>query len=178
MVAVIYGAAVVCALAPKLAWDYADVAELGSRPVWAYLLSGLTGVGCAIVVAVMFKSLMLDGGFLAAVRDIRFSWPYYLLTFCVAVTLAFFCDNWGGRSTREPRWSRYAEGLGLAVLLSVTFLLARVMFKEIPGLDPNRIPELTYTAVMALIGFFLGAFVPSWYRRMRTQPTDKVPSIP
>lgn len=168
MVAVIYGAAVVCALAPKLSWRHADVAELGHRPVWSYLLSGALGVGSAIVVSIMFKSFNV--GFLAALGDIRFSWPWYLLTFCVAVTLALFCDNWGGRSTREPRWGRYAEGFGLAVLLAGTFLLARAMFEEIPGLKPDRVPRIQILPVIFLIGFFLGAFVPWWYRSTRTPP--------
>jgi hypothetical protein len=168
MVAVIYGAAVVCALAPKLAWRFADLEEREGRPVAAYLLSGALGVGCAVVVSVMFKSMMLDGGFLAALHDTRYSYPWYLLTFCVAVALAAFADNWGGRSTHEPRWGRYGEGLALAVLLAGVFLVARAMFGEIPGRDPARIPDIRATPVMALIGFFLGVFVPHWYRRLRT----------
>jgi len=168
MVTVIYGAAVVCALAPKLGWRHADVAELGDRPVWSYLLSGALGVGSAIVVSIVFKSFNV--GFLAALGNIRFTWPWYVLTFCVAATLALFCDNWGGRSTREPRWGRYAEGLGLGVLLSGAFLLTQALFREIPDLDPDRIPKIHVIPVIFLIGFFLGAFVPSWYRSTRTPP--------
>lgn len=186
--AVIYGAAIVCALAPKVAWRSADIASTGRRPVWAYVISGLAGGGCAIVLGVMYKSLMLDGRFVDAVRNLHFSWPWYLITICAAAALAFLSDNWGGRSTREPRWGRYVEGVGLALLLSGAFFLARAMVGEILtvasetgrytpavleqiGVQPDRIPDYRFVWVTAPLGFVLGVLVPSWYRRMRTPVT-------
>lgn len=168
MAAVIYCVAVVCALVPKLIWRFADVGEEGERPVWAYLFSGALSVAGAFAIAIVFKSFLLKG-LINALNDTRETYPWYLLSFSIAVILAAFSDNWGGRSKREPRWGRYAEGLGAAVLLTATFLLARGWLQSVA---PDR-PDLSVgvvkpAALVAVIGLFLGAFVPHWYRSMRS----------
>ncbi len=178
MVAAIYGAAVVCALAPKAAWGFADIGDNGERPVWAYLLSGVLGVGCAITVSVAFKSFMLEGWLMGALRDTRLAYPWYLLSFCVAVLLAAFADNWRGRGAVEPRWGRYAEGLALAVLLAAAFVVVRAMIEQIPNVAPQRIPDMKLGVVMAVIGLFLGASVPHWYRKVRAQPDSRPTAEP
>ncbi|MFZ5555234.1 MAG: hypothetical protein ACOZDY_00700 [Pseudomonadota bacterium] len=105
MVAAIYGCAVVCALAPKLAWRFADITHTGQRPVAAYLLSGLLGVGCGVIVQLLFK-LILFRSFFDALVDMGRSYPWLFMTFCVTVTLAFLADDWGGRAERVPRCCR------------------------------------------------------------------------
>jgi hypothetical protein len=162
MVAAIYGCAVICALTPKLAWRFADITQVGQRPVAAYLLSGLLGIACALVVQVVFKSLWFFD-FWKAIESVRTSYPWLFMTFCVTVGLAYLADDWGGRSASEPRWARAAESLALGVTLALAFLLVQRMFDEIGRpLPANRI------SAAIVIGLFLGAAVPNWFRRARS----------
>lgn len=163
MVAAIFGLAVVCALAPKLAWRFADIAHTGRRPVAAYLLSGFLGVACGIVVQLVFKVFWFRG-FLPALEDLGRSYPWLFMTFCVTVGLAFLADDWGGRAEREPRWGRVAEAAALAAAMGLAFLQVKSMLAEIPDarqMDLNRI------VIVVAIGLFLGGVVPHWFRKAR-----------
>jgi hypothetical protein len=165
MVAAIYGCAVVCALAPKLAWRFADIAHTGKRPVAAYLLSGLLGVACGVIVQLLFK-LILFGGFYEALMDMGRSYPWLFMTFCVTVTLAFLADDWGGRADREPRWGRAVEAAVAAAVLALAFLQVQSMLAAIPG---ARLMETSRLVIMVAIGLFLGGVVPHWFRKARSE---------
>lgn len=167
MVAAIYGCAVICALSPKLAWRFADITQTGERPVAAYLLSGVLSVGCGVIVQVLFKSLWFFS-FWKALMSLGTSYPWLLMTFSVTVGLAFLADNWGGRIENEPRWARAAESLALGIVLAVAFLLVQRMLEEIGQPIPaNRM------AASIVIGMFLGAAVPHWFRATRTENTSR-----
>jgi hypothetical protein len=144
----------------------ADADALGRRPVVGYFLSGALAIGCAAVVSTLFKSLR-DASLWRAVIDMRQSYPWLLMAFVVAVSLAVLADNWGGRADQEPRWARAIEGLVEAALLAVTFLVVREMLAGIPDLT-HPIPQISRIAIIAVVGLFLGAFVPGWYRQTRS----------
>lgn len=164
MVAAIFGCAVICALAPKLAWRFADIVHTGRRPVAAYLLSGLLGVGCGVIVQLLFK-LILFGGFYGALVDMGRSYPWLFMTFCVTVTLAFLADDWGGRADREPRWGRVAEAGAAAAVMALAFFQVQSMLAAIP--EAREIPTSRIVIVVA-IGLFLGGVVPHWFRKARS----------
>ncbi|HSO06901.1 MAG TPA: hypothetical protein VLW45_06660 [Pelomicrobium sp.] len=162
MVAAIYGAAVVCAVAPKIAWRFADITQTGQRPVAAYLLSGVLAIGCGLVVQLLFK-LILFRSFYDALVDMGKSYPWLFMTFCVAVSLAYLADDWGGRAERAPRWARAAEAVAEGAILGLAFLQVQRMLERIDG----RMLEMNRIVIVIAIGLFLGAAVPHWFRKAR-----------
>lgn len=163
MVAAIYGAAVVCAVAPKVAWRFADITQTGQRPVAAYLISGVLAVGCGLVVQLLFK-LILFRSFYDALVDMGRSYPWLFMTFCVAVSLAYLADDWGGRADRAPRWARWAEAAAEGAILGLAYLQVQRMLERIPD---ARILESNRIVIVIAIGLFLGAVVPHWFRNAR-----------
>jgi hypothetical protein len=163
MVATIYATAVVASIYPKTIWDFANIQKSVQRPVAAYLVSGVMAVCLAFLVSLTFKFLM-KGDFLSALLDYRVSYPWFLLTFVASGVTSFLADDFAGRSGDEPRWARWAEGAVAAAALAATALVVHRMLGE-AGMPGERVPPLqALISMCAVIGFVIGALVPSWYR--------------
>lgn len=188
MIAVIYGVAIFCAVLPKVGTP-AAMASAG-RPVRVYLLSGLAAATAGLIISVAFKTLMWQD-FTKAAGDMRWAWPWSLMSFMFAVTIAALCDNApGGKDSNgngdtkkdEERWLRWAEGTVAAVVLAVT---AAFIWRLLDGLaqmpewpTERSVPELPMVAgVSAAIGFVAGAFVPVNYRRMRRRSAERTATV-
>lgn len=172
MISVIYGVAIFCAVLPKAAWPAGDS---GGRPVRIYLLSGLAAAVSGMLISIAFKTLMWHN-FLLAAEDLRWTWPWSLMSFAFALTIAALCDNASDRDGEAP-WLRWAEGAVAGVVLAVTAAFIVNVFQglaELPGWPQGRpVPELPVVAsVSAAIGFVAGSFVPWLYRRSRRTGRD------
>jgi len=170
MVATIYGIAVVAAVYPKIAWSFANIKKIGRRPVFSYVISGCIAVSLAFIVSLTFKFLWYQN-FLHALQDIQFKYPWFLMSFIVALTTAACADNYTAVSNKEPTWLRWLEAFVTAASLSgAAWLVHRMLTgisltQEIPGHIMAGIPELHVLLIMsALIGLVIGFLVPHWYR--------------
>jgi hypothetical protein len=168
MVAVIYGAAIVCALLPKSTWEFANYAKVGGRPFAGYAVTAVLAGMAAAIVSVAFKTIILMN-FRNAALDLQWTYPWLGLSAVAAATLAYLADDYQPSGQMAPMWARWAEGAAAAAILMATSVLSHELLSAVAGdpeYPPNRpVPPLALVmAVTAAIGFALGSTIPHWYR--------------
>jgi hypothetical protein len=173
MLATIYGAAVVAAVLLKARWPRTGA----ERPVLGYLAAGATAIASGAVLSVIFKSLLF-GSFYEALFDLMYIYPYLALSFMVAITTLFLCDDYAAAPAHAPRLARWLEGLAAAGVLAGT---AYFVWHALPGtgIERGRIPPLmVLLSTAALIGLIIGGTVPTWYRgALRRQQATEIATL-
>lgn len=168
MVATIYCFAVVAAIFPKERYEAADRRRTGYRPVAAYLLSGVAGACLAFNVSLLIKFLSLRD-FLHALGEFGWSYPWFVMSFVVAASLAFLADDYV-TATNRPRWARWIEGAAEAGLVGAAAWVTYLWLASIPEVPTGRVPDpASLVPTCAAIGFVLGCCVPHWYRSVDRQ---------
>ena len=105
-VSIIYGFSVVASVYPKTVWKFANKEQVKYWPVVAYLLSGCIAVILAFIVGLTFRFIFIEhGDFLKALFDVRWKYPWFIMSFVVASVTAWLCDWFSPKEETEPRWS-------------------------------------------------------------------------
>jgi hypothetical protein len=164
MVATIYGLSILLAIYLKVVWPFADIRRVGQRPVASYVVSGLLAVVLAFFISLTFKFVWFCD-FMKALEEIKVKYPWFLMSFTVAATLSYLCDN--GVLSKKPLspWLRWLESIACGGVLMVASYVALSWLSQIQGLPTDRIP-LVKVFISCGIGMAVGYFVPHWYRSL------------
>ena len=167
MISIIYSAAVACAVLPKDDWSFAQRGPRGERPIVFYVVAGIMAVGISQAIGLGFNCLIERSLTNGATRWL-YTYPWALMTFATAVGIAFLVDD--APPARWPRWiGRTLEGLAQsAVMLTAAYMTQDWLQERVTILGPfsdYRVPPLaSVLANSAIVGFFIGFLVPTWYR--------------
>jgi hypothetical protein len=166
-VPLMYVVAVLWAIFLKRSWGGTTRPRGEARPFIAYLLSGLLAAASNLPIALglaILAHLVRGEGELKVLEALAKSMIWLLLSFSTAATTAFLIDDqpralarrWGGR------WSEGAvQGI---VTAAVAYLVGSLLIET--GLDvAERLQLLQLIPLAAAIGFTVGVFVPTWYRK-------------
>jgi hypothetical protein len=105
-----------------------------------------------------------------AVADVAETWPWALLTFAFTFVTAFMIDDVPSAALPTSRL-RWVEGsVGAAVLTAVATAVHALLRQT---MQSRPAPDLVLVLVLvAVIGFAIGALVPTWYRTAPRQLVD------
>ncbi|HEX7786557.1 MAG TPA: hypothetical protein VF653_10085, partial [Methylomirabilota bacterium] len=175
-----YVVAVLWAIFLKRSWGGTTRPRGEPRPFIAYLLSGLlaaaSNLPIALSLAVLAHHVRSDEE-LKVLDALAKSMVWLLLSFTTAATTAFLIDDqpraiarrWGGR------WSEAAvQGI---VTGTIAYLVGSILIET--GLDTAerlRLPQLI--PIAGAIGFTVGFFVPTWYRKPARRQTRRASDGP
>lgn len=176
MVPIIYAVAIIAAIYPKAMWSFANIRQVGHRPVAAYALSGLAAAVAGLFIAVLFRFLFEGSGnllvalsepgrFKQAVVITMERWPWQLMTMLATFAIAWMADNPAPGAGKVSHRQRAVEAVGMAACLFVfqwvtIELLATFTSPGSAWYDRARDLLLTSLVVGACIGYF----VPHLYR--------------
>lgn len=176
MVPIIYCVAIAAAIYPKAFWPFADIHQVGSRPIMGYVLSGLLAVVATFLIQLLFRyvqggvtEMLSPGAFMKALHTNVDRWPWLLMNFLMTIVIAWAADNHALSREKEPRWLRLSETLGLAAICGVlqwVTLQLLLMVSSNPGRLYGKAGQMILTST--LVGGIIGFFVPHYYR-MRGQ---------
>jgi hypothetical protein len=177
LVAIINGVAIYCAIMPKQFWGFANIQKVGMRPVIGYFVSGVLAIIAAAAIGFVFRSLLYMN-FDCSISLSLASSPWLAMSFIETVLLALLADNYAADPQRAPKWTRYAEGLaqgvaqaGIAYYIVQALGDIRGAIPPVPGCPLPAPPPWQFPcSVSFLIGVFLGATVPHWYRNRMVRP--------
>jgi hypothetical protein len=158
MVAVIYIAAVVCAVYPKESWRFAKRRRGNVRPAAFYLTAAILAVAASLVIRLAFQ-LAIFHPLSEVLLRFRLSIPWSLSTFVTAFMVAWMTDDVPNSNLTRGRL-RWIEALagGAALALSAVFVVGWLGQRGAPaaatgflgGQAPRDAPQL------ALHGRLLG----------------------
>jgi|GEM_PF-5208553 len=183
MIPILYCTSIVIAIYTKSAWRFADIREVGTRPVMGYAAAAALAVLAAFVIQLLFRFvqggtvleiLSKPGQFTAALLTNLERWPWYVLTFFTTVAIAWTADN-HYESDSEPPWLRWTETLGMAAFFCVLqWITLQLLVEFSPHPERWAGKELQMILRTTLVGACIGFFVPHFYRRSFRQ-TQVVP---
>lgn len=177
MVPIIYSVAIVAALYPKAAWEFADIARVGHRPYAAYMLSGFIAAVSAFGISLLFRYLFEDAGNLlvALSEPGRFDnalaktverWPWLLMTVLTTMAIAWAADNRANDAGSTPARLRIVEALGLGACFAVFQWIVVQLLAQVTTLGARWYEEeLRLVLTAAVIGACIGYLVPHLHRR-------------
>jgi hypothetical protein len=179
MIPVLYCTSIMIAIYSKSAWSFANIREVGSRPVAGYFAAGAVAVAAAFMIQLLFRFaqggnvlqvLSEPGKFKEAFTTNIDRWPWYLMTLFTTVAIAWAADNYYS-SDKEPVWLRAAETVGMAVFFAGIQWVTLQLLLEYSH-DPGRWlgKEWRMIVTSTLVGACIGFFVPHFYRTSFTQP--------
>jgi len=188
-----YVTAVACAVLPKSHWRFARLQVGQVRPIAFYVVAGLMSAAISYTTSLAVYAIWMQS-LDSALQRSSLTYPWLLVSFATAVMTALMVDNprFAGISERTQRC---LEGLVQGtVMLGVTFLTClwlnqrvEVVFQNVvPGYLKYEAPRSVMIILMgAAVGFVIGFFIPTWYRRHqeqsaqeRTRSLTLVPSAP
>jgi hypothetical protein len=178
MVPIVYAIAIVAAIYPKSVWSCATRSAGGPRPYAGYAISGVIAAVAAFIVGVLFRfafdsqgnvfqTLSAPGAFGKAwVASIE-RWPWLLMTFFAAISIAWTADDYSPAHAEVPGWLRWAEAGALTtVFAAVQWLVLELLVAAAPPERAQQLidsqPRMLITA--CVVGACLGFLVPSLYR--------------
>jgi hypothetical protein len=178
MVPIVYAIAIVAAIYPKSVWSFASRSAGGPRPYAGYAISGVIAAVAAFVVSVLFRfafdsdgnvlqTLSAPGAFGKAWAASIERWPWLLMTFFAAISIAWAADDYSPAHVEVPGWLRWAEAGALAsVFAAVQWLVLELLVAAAPPERAQQLidaqPRMLITA--CVVGACLGFLVPSLYR--------------
>ena len=170
MISVIYIVAVACAIVPKTKWDFARRQAEDVRPFAFYILAGLMAVSITQVTSFAFNSA-LTGSVSCAWERSQLTYPWSLISFCTAFTTGLMVDN--PRHVQFAAWKqRCAEAVAQSAAMfgasyvTYAWLVQRFFAVQAKCNTQYQVPQMKTMMIMAgAVGFVLGFFIPSWYRR-------------
>lgn len=165
-IAIIIGSAVGCAVLPKSALHgLAKRDREGRRPIVFYMLASLFAAAFWFIIHFVRYSLEGEHGLAAIPNQVLGNAPWVLMPVVIAFATAWMADNVPGRLVPKAAQD-WLEGIVMAVLLAGTMFVVQHWLLEIghPRANTERVPFLLAGA--AGIGFIIGFFVPTLYRRL------------
>ena|GEM_PF-4250177 len=172
-----YVVAVLWAIFLKRSWGGTTRPRGEARPFIAYLLSGLlaaaSNMPIALSLAVLAHHVQGESeGELKVLDALAKSMVWLLLSFTTAATTAFLIDD--QRRAVARRWGgRWSEGAVQGIVTAViAYLVGSILIET--GLDSAerlRLPQLI--PIAGAIGFTVGVFVPTWYRKPARRQTRR-----
>ena len=173
-----YVAAVACAVLPKSNWKFARLQAGQVRPIAFYFVAGLMSAAISFTTSLVVHAIWMHNLDLALQRS-RLTYPWLLVSFATAFITALMVDN--PRFARlSGRTQRCLEGLvqGTA-MLGVTYLTCLWLNQRVEVVVKNvnlnyETPRIVPIIVMgAAVGFVIGFFIPTWYRRHQEQSAQE-----
>jgi len=175
MVATIYGVSAFCAIFPKR-WPFANALETRGRPASGYLLSGVLAVIAAFFISLLFRGIY-HFDFVKAFQAFEWTYPYFLMSFTLAIVLAWLADD-GIEQSKEPEWLSWVEGLVAAICMAGTAYLVHTWLTRLPYYPPPGVPPLAQLLVTgAGAGFVMGTLIPQFYRKSARMAADVPPEL-
>lgn len=176
-----YVVAVACAVLPKSNWKFAQLQANKVRPIAFYFVAALMSAAISFTTSLVVQAIRMRNLDWALQRS-RLTYPWLLVSFATAFLTALMVDN--PRFERvSGRTQRCLEGLiqGTA-MLGVSYLTClwlnqrvEVVFKGVDLSYLNYVaPRMIMIMVMgAAVGFVIGFFIPTWYRRHQEQSAQE-----
>lgn len=174
MVGIIFTVSTACVTYTKCKWSIAKPEENGTRPTLYYLLVGLLAVVLTIPVTVIFKTVfdmnITQHASIANIFSIAWEnvvdnkWPYKIVVFVSAFSLAWLIDNKPYEKLKTYQW-QIVEGSINAIAILCATLLAKWMINDFKPLDFENGSILVTLARNTMIGFLIGFLVPNWFRK-------------
>lgn len=180
-IAVLYNVAILCAVYRPRRLRLAQRDERGFLPVAWYLTIGGVAAACALVVNVALKALgrldliALNFAELPGVvlTDLSQKYPWLVMTFVTAGTVAFLTDVTPGPVLTASRL-RWLEGALMAGVATAASLLVWTWLEHTGGRPPHM--ELGWLMFRsAVVGFAIGALIPSWHRQAAAHTPEPTP---
>jgi hypothetical protein len=147
---------VLCALLPKRKWKETRRSEDETRPYLFYLTASVVAVVASALVSYIFRCLMFVDLARAWTNSVE-CMPWLVMAGVTALLTAFLVDD--RPSETQRRWYRWMEG---GVQGAGTFVAAAIVHSWLP--EDQQPPLPAVLIVTGLIGFILGATVPTWHR--------------
>jgi hypothetical protein len=166
-----YVVAVLWAIFLKRSWGGTTRPRSEARPFIAYLLSGLLAAASNLPIALGLSVLAAHmHGQLQLLEALAKSMVWLLLSFVTAATTAFLIDDQPRAFAR--RWvGRWSEGAVQGIVTAAIACLVGILVNDITPAAAEKIDLRQLIPVAGAIGFTVGVFVPTWYRKpVRRQP--------
>jgi putative flippase GtrA len=174
MVPTLFVAALFCAVYPKQYFAFANVSVFGRPPYLFFIFSGVAAATLAFVISLAFRTLMYQDGEYALRRALESS-PWLLMSFTVAIVVAVLIqDARSFESAAHQQRRRWRDALILTFALSTAGVVVQLL---LPYTNPSYQPRPWAVAISAVIGAFIGYFVPGRFRTVCTQEVCPVPAV-
>ncbi|NQU56959.1 MAG: tellurite resistance TerB family protein, partial [Rhodospirillales bacterium] len=122
--------------------------------------------------------------------DLSWSHPYFLQSFVIAITIAFLADTYSRRNSEAPQNARWMDGVLTSILMMIASTITYYWMEGVT-IDGQLLIKGTrdahhqdqwalslFVLKGAIIGFLIGALVPSWFRANRAiTPMEKVRTL-
>jgi hypothetical protein len=192
MVPIIYAVAIITALYPKAAWEFADIRRVGHRPYAAYLVSGAIAAMAAFGISLLFRYLFEDAGnllvalsepgrFERALTATAERWPWLLMTVMTTVAIAFVADNRASEPGSTPARLRAVEALALAACFAVFQWIVVQLLAQVTRFGAGWYgEEVRLVMTASAIGACIGYLVPHLHRRRirgEAEPALSAPQV-
>ena len=184
MISVIYSVAVACAVLPRERWSFARARVGDVRPVAFYIVAGLMASAISFATSLCFNSILLRS-FVCGFQRSELTYPWALITFTTALVTAALVDN--PHFSFVSRWQqRCLEGAAQAtVMFGVAYVTYQWLLQLSQNIGPTSCnlsyqmpPKLTIIVMAGVVGFVIGFFIPTWYRRHVEMTQEEVRSVP
>ena len=161
---------------PKLRYGFGNTDLLGHRPYGFFLAAGLVAALCAVPISIAFKTLIY-GSLGGALTDFATRYPWLLMSFSTATTIAVLVQEGIWPPSVSPRRQRLYDGAVVAGIMVMALMLVRFLL-ELTG--ATHIPPPIVLFPGGVIGFLVGYAVPSAFRNesLSAQPRVVSPSGP
>jgi hypothetical protein len=173
MVPTLFVTALFCAIYPKQYFAFANSSVFGRQPYLFFICSGVAAASLAFVISLAFRTLMYQDGEEALRRAVENS-PWLLLSSTVAVVVAVLIQD--GRSFENAarvQWRRWRDAMILTFALSAAGTVVQLL---LPYTNPGFQPRPLTVVIAAVIGAFIGYFIPGRFRTVCTKPVCPVPA--
>jgi hypothetical protein len=180
MISVIYSVAVACAVFPKARWNFARAQADDVRPIAFYLLAGLMATGISQITSVTFNLIML-GRFDWAWQRFQITYPWLLISFFTAFITGIMVDNpqiRGLSAFKQRCLEALAQGVAMLGVAFVTYFWLWQRWETASKICDLRYlkckpPAMTIIVMAGMVGFVIGFFIPTWYRRHNIESEER-----
>ena len=160
MVSISFVAALICAVYPKQYFPFANKNIYGHHPWMFYVAAGLAAGAISFAISLGFKLFTVEGVDTAFDKAVD-STPWQLLEVTLAVTVAVLIqDRFDAEGRRRIR-GRWLDALVLAAAMTGAMVCVLAIFSFT---RPDKPIMWWAIGLMAVIGGFLGFYVPARFR--------------
>jgi hypothetical protein len=164
MVPTFFVTAVFCAVYPKQYFSFANIDVYGRLPYAFFLSAGAAAASISFVIGLAFRALIYQDGERALASAVHKS-PYLLIIFTVAAVVAFLIqDRPPSERPRTHRRQRWIDGLWMGLSLGIASAAVQSFMSHEQNLPIDAGLLAGPFVFAALIGGFIGIFVPARFR--------------
>ena len=181
MIGIIFTVSTACVTYTKGKFEFTRRDSNGDRPTLYYLLVGLFAVIMTIPVSVIFHTMyVLNSDTTKTLMDIfaivkesllNQHWPWKIVVFSSAFSLAFLIDNKPSDSMKIFQWQIVEGAINAAVIGTATIIALWLLTQGDIFDKPNHIIAIFRNT---MIGFLIGYMVPSIFRYTTNKPTNTI----